>query len=80
MVLMNASKNSRNVSSIINRSTGGGNKKAGQPPVIGLSSWSVIAYNQRGLPLPLSNLRNNRFTRFPSMNLPQGFRPPIHMR
>ena len=80
MVLMNAGNRSRNVSSITNQSSGGGVKKAGQPPSIGLSSWTVIAYNQRGLPLPLYNLRTNRFKRFPTMNLPLGFRPPIRMR
>ena len=80
MVLMNAGKRSRNLSSIINQPTGGGVKKAGMPPLIGLGSWSIIAYNQRGLPLSLSNLRTNRFKRFPNMNLPQGFHPPIHMR
>ena len=80
MVLMNAGKKSRNLSSIINTPTGGGSKKAGQPPSIGLSSWTVIAYNQRGLPVPLSNIQTNRFIKFSNMNLPQGFHPPIHMR
>ena len=80
MVLMNAGKMSRNLSSIINQPSGGGSKKAGQPSMVGLSSWSHIAYNIRGLPLPLGNLRTNRFKRVPTMNLPLGFNHNINMR
>jgi len=77
---MNSTKRSRYVSSITNQSCGGGSKKAGQPPMIGLSSWTRIAYNTHGLPLSLANLRTNRFKRFPNMNLPLGFNHHIHMR
>ena len=80
MVLMNAGNRSRYVSSVTNQSSGGGSKKAGQPPMIGLSSWANIAYNTRGLPLSLENLRTNRFRRFPNMNLPLGFNAEIRMR
>jgi hypothetical protein len=79
MVLMNAGKRSRHVSSITNTGSGGGSKKAGLHPVIGLSSWGYIAYNTHGLPLSLLNLRKNRFSKFPNMNLPLGFNPTIRM-
>ena len=34
----------RNMSSLINASTAGGNKKAGFPPMIGRDSWTTVAY------------------------------------
>jgi hypothetical protein len=80
MVLMNATNRSRHTSSVINQNSGGGSKKAGLPPMIGLSSWEVIAYNTRGLPQPLSFMRLNRFSRPASQNLPLGFRSLINMR
>ncbi len=80
MVLMNGTKRTRSISSVVNQSTGGGPKKAGLAPSIGLSSWETIAYNTRGLPQPLSFMRTNRFSRPASQNLPVGFRSLIKMR
>ena len=40
----------RNISSLINASTFGGNKKAGFPPMIGRDSWTTVAY-QGGKPV-----------------------------
>ena len=34
----------RNMSSLINASTAGGNKKAGFPPMVGRDSWTTVAY------------------------------------
>lgn len=42
MVLMNATKKSRYVSSLVNKNQGGGDKKAGFPYQVGRSSWTEI--------------------------------------
>lgn len=39
MVLMNGTKRTRSVSSIVNQSQGGGSKKAGFPYQVGRGSW-----------------------------------------
>ncbi len=71
---MNATKKVRHTSSIINQNSGGGPSKAGLIPSIGLSSWDVIARNNRGLPLPLSNMQKNRSSKPANENLPLGLR------
>ncbi len=45
----------RNISSLINASTFGGNKKAGFPPMIGRDSWTTVAY-QGGHPVKCMTL------------------------
>lgn len=45
----------RNMSSLINANTGGGNKKAGFPPMIGRDSWTSVAY-QGGNPVKCMTL------------------------
>ncbi len=79
-MVLSSTKKTSSMSSITNTPTGGGSKKAGFPNMVGISSSMTIAFNTRGLPLPLSNWRTNRSKRFPSMNLPQGFTAPIKMR
>lgn len=44
MVLMNGTTRARYASSIVNRNTEGGNKKAGLFPQVGVDTWSSIAY------------------------------------
>jgi hypothetical protein len=39
---MNGSKKARNVSSLVNRNTGGGNKKAGFGPQVGRSAYTSV--------------------------------------
>lgn len=50
MVLMNASKKSRNLNSIVNQNQGGGDKKAGLAPSVMKTTASTIAFRNRGLP------------------------------
>ena len=57
MVLMNAGSRARHMSSIVNQSQGGGDKKAGFPYIIGRSSWTTIAMNERGIPTTLDFMR-----------------------
>ena len=47
MGLMNGSKNARNVASIINLPSGGGNSKQGLPSTIGIPASIVAMYQQR---------------------------------
>ena len=53
MVLMNAGRNARNVASITNRPTCGGNKKAGTAPRVGwfLSSNTMLIGAPQSVPL-----------------------------
>ena len=44
MVLMYGMTRARYASSIVNRNTEGGNKKAGLFPQVGVDTWSSIAY------------------------------------
>ncbi len=44
MVLMNGTNRARLASSLVNANSGGGNKKAGLFPQIGVDSWTSIAY------------------------------------
>ena len=57
MVLMNAGKRARNMSSIVNQNQGGGNKKAGFPYIVGRTAWTTIAFNERGIPHTLDFMR-----------------------
>lgn len=80
MVLMNGTQRTRSISSVINQSSGGGSKKAGLAPMVGLSSWETVAYNTRGIPRPLSFMHTNSFSRPASQNLPVNFRHVMKMR
>ena len=46
MTLYNASSRARNAGSLINRSSGGGNKKMGLFPSVGNDSWTSLAYGK----------------------------------
>jgi len=80
MVLMNGTTRTRNISSIVNQPSGGGNKKAGTPFIIGRSTWTSVAFKVRSIDVPLSNIQSNRFKRFSNINLPVGFNGHIRMR
>jgi hypothetical protein len=79
MVLSTTKMTSR-IQSIINANQGGGNKKAGLPPVVGVDTASHNAYTERGDGnLYLMNLRQNRIGKV-NMNLPIGMDTRIKMR
>lgn len=44
MVLLNGSTRARNAASLTNLNSGGGSKKAGLFPTIGVDTWTSIAY------------------------------------
>lgn len=80
-MVLSGSKFATYQASITNTNQGGGSKKAGTPPLVGLSAWGYVAYADRGDGnLSLVNMRVNRFKTFPNQNLPVGFAPPIQMR
>lgn len=78
MVLMNAGSRARYVSSITNRSTQGGSKKAGLVPKA-TSTATRIAYSERGLPQLASVMAT---TLFPNVkpSRPISMRSTISMR
>jgi hypothetical protein len=79
-MVLSGSKFSTYQSSIVNKKQGGGSKKAGLPPRVGVDSWSSIAFSQSGDGiLNRKNLLTNRFKVFPNQNLPVGFRSQIKM-
>ena len=51
--LANSAKNSRYAGTITNENQGGGDKKAGLPPLVGLNYLDYIYYTQRGIPQTL---------------------------
>ncbi len=44
MVLLNGSSRARNAASLVNQNSGGGSKKAGLFPQVGVDTWTSIAY------------------------------------
>lgn len=44
MTLMNGSTRARNAASLVNQNSGGGSKKAGLFPQVGVDTWTSIAY------------------------------------
>jgi hypothetical protein len=72
-------KRTASIQSIVNQNQGGGSKKAGFGPIVGVTNWSRGAYGQRGVIVPLTNLKTDRFKMFPNQNLPLGFRSNIKM-
>ena len=71
IMVLSGSKRASYLSSITNRDTGGGSKKAGTPPVANIPDSVYNAYVESGNGLlSLVNMRKNRFSRYPSQNLP----------
>ena len=80
-MVLSGSKKTTYMSSLVNRPTGGGSKKAGIPPTSNESHTTFAAYTMRGKGLmSLQNMKTNRFKMFPNQNLPLGTRPPITIR
>lgn len=70
MVLSGAKKTSY-ISSIVNRPQGGGDKKAGTPPIANIPDSVYNAYVESGNGLlSLANMRTNRFKTPPNQYLP----------
>lgn len=61
---------------------GGGSKKAGLAPRVGLDSWGKIYYNERGLTntLVFTQTAPYRVPLYSNSNLPIGTLPTIHRR
>ena len=78
-MVLSGSKFTTYQSSITNKSSAGGSKKAGLPPSIALSSWGLFARRNRNIPVQLRNYQHFRLSRFPNQNLPLGFKNPIRM-
>jgi hypothetical protein len=57
MVLMNAGKRSRYTDSIVHQNQGGGDKKAGLPPTMRMTSAKWIGYKNRGLPRSMAVMK-----------------------
>ena len=67
-------------SSLTNKNTGGGSKKAGLPYSIGRESYTSVLMQERGDGVfNLVNLRKNRFKVNANQNLPLGFNHQIRM-
>lgn len=62
MVLMNASKKSRLMTSTMNQPQGGGNKKAGLVPTMAMTERRNIAYQTRHLPQSMAVMKMNLYT------------------
>ena len=77
-MVLSGSKKVSSISSIKNRSQGGGSKKAGLPPKP-LTSWTIVHYKNSGYPTSLSNIMTNRFSVFPHISRPIGIDTRIKM-
>ena len=79
-MVLSGSARTTYMSSLINKNSGGGNKKAGIAPSVGRDSWMSVALGERGGGmLRLTNMRVNRFKRNANQNLPMGFNRGIKM-
>jgi hypothetical protein len=76
-MVLSTTKRTSSISSITNQNQGGGNKKMGLTPQIGVNQWSFTAYKNGGNIQPLNYLSKNRFKIFANQNLPVGFRQTI---
>jgi len=78
---MNGKKNTRLVTSIVNRNQGGGDKKAGFPGIVGRDSWTSIFYGSNATHCcKLSNLQTNNISWKVSISRPIGTDTRINMR
>lgn len=78
-MVLSTTKRTGSIASITNQNQGGGSKKMGTTPQIGVNQWSKSAYANAGNIQPLMYLQINRFKIFPKQNLPAGFRQNIKM-
>lgn len=71
LMVLSGSKRASYINSIVNQNQGGGNKKAGTPPIANIPDSVYNAYVERGNGLlSLVNMRTNRFTTHPNQYLP----------
>ena len=75
MVLMSAGKAARNQSSITNRPTCGGNKKAGLPEQVGRTSWESIHMRKTSQRMAVLTMPLTTTTR---ISRPVGIRPSAY--
>lgn len=79
-MVLSGSKKTTYMSTLVNRPSGGGSKKAGIPPTANESHVTYAAYDMRGNGIMSgNNMKTNRFKMFPNQNLPLGTRAPIKM-
>ncbi len=78
-MVLSTTKRTSSIDSICNQNQGGGMKKMGLTPQIGVNQWSWSAYSNAGNIQPLSYLKQNRFKIFPNQNLPLGWRQTTRM-
>ena len=78
-MVLSTTKRTSSIASITNQNHGGGSKKAGLSPQIGIGSWTQKSYASACVSCNLKNLQTNRFKLFPSQNLPIGFKSSIRM-
>lgn len=70
-MVLSGSKRATSIEYISNTNQGGGNKKAGTPPLANIPDSVYNAYVESGNGLlSLVNMRKNRFTRYPTQYLP----------
>jgi hypothetical protein len=64
MTLYNAASRARNVGRLVNRNSGGGNKKSGLFPQIGRTAWTSIYFGTG--PTCCYSLARSRIARYPA--------------
>jgi len=77
-----ASRNAMASNAVTDINQGGGNKKAGLPPSVGIDSWTTIAFNERSAFNTLTYWRTpqQKIPLYSNSNLPIGTNPTIVMR
>lgn len=79
MPLYNAASRARNAGSLVNKNTGGGDKKMGLFPTVGNDSWTSVAYGKvPGKCFTLSCSRNSRYPAACAVNRPVGMSVLVH--
>jgi len=73
-MVLSTTKKTASIRSITNQNQGGGSKKAGLPPQIGVDAWAFQAYRSGGNTVNMKNLQTDRFQLFSHQNAPIGFR------
>lgn len=65
MTLYNAASRARNATSLVNRNSGGGDKKSGLFPQVGRTAWTSIYYGSK--PTCCFSLARSRQARYPAV-------------
>ena len=73
MTLYNAASRARNATSLVNRNSGGGDKKMGLYPQVGRDSWTSIALGNRpGCCFSLGRSQRSRYPAVCAVSRPIG--------